>query len=61
MHELWIDFPDSEANNVGLNLNHITTGSGGFLISSMNIMIEDAHDFYSADLTKQYKEIEKVC
>lgn len=35
-------------------------GSGGFLISAMNIMIEDAREFYSNDLSKQYKKIEDI-
>ncbi|CAK1245455.1 DNA methylase subunit (HsdM) [Fructobacillus fructosus] len=35
-------------------------GSGGFLISAMNIMIGDAHINYANDLTKQYEKIENI-
>ncbi|CAK1251630.1 DNA methylase subunit (HsdM) [Fructobacillus fructosus] len=35
-------------------------GSGGFLISAMNIMISDVHASYGNDLTKQYKKIESI-
>lgn len=35
-------------------------GSGGFLISAMNIMIEDARFHNANDLTKQYEKIENI-
>lgn len=35
-------------------------GSGGFLISSMNLMIQDAQIHYANDLTKQREKIEAI-
>lgn len=35
-------------------------GSGGFLISSMNLMIQDAQIHYANDLTKQREKIESI-
>ncbi|MCT3048466.1 N-6 DNA methylase [Leuconostoc mesenteroides] len=35
-------------------------GSGGFLISAMNLMIQDAQIHYANNLTKQYEKIESI-
>lgn len=35
-------------------------GSGGFLISAMNLMIQDAQIHYANNLTKQYEKIENI-
>ncbi|MDI6614100.1 N-6 DNA methylase [Leuconostoc suionicum] len=35
-------------------------GSGGFLISAMNLMIQDAQLQHTNDLTKQYEKIEQI-